>query len=97
MITAISPNQVAIILINFTQLYAIFLVFTGIVQLFAQPHPPKAIISPYWGKTPPKQTSLTTSKQRSRDRSNPSSNTVVESLNKSDEDVRHLNNFNCYS
>lgn len=89
MITTISPNQVAIIVINFPQLYAIyFWLFTGIVQLFAQPHPPKAIISPYWGKTPPKQTSLTTSKQRSRDRSNPSSNTVVESLNKSDEDVR---------
>lgn len=67
--------------------YLQYIILAGIVQLFAQPHPPKAIISPYWGKTPPKQTSLTTSKQRSRDRSNPSSNTVVEPLNKSDEDV----------
>lgn len=58
----------------------------GIVQLFYQPHPPRAVTLPYWAKIPPKvQTSLVTN-QRSRDRSNPSTSNVAEA-NKSDEDV----------
>ncbi|XP_066246518.1 WD repeat-containing protein 81 [Euwallacea similis] len=62
-----------------------YLTKSGIVQLFAQPHPPRAIISPYWGKTPPKGHNSTSTKQRSRDRSNPSVSNTLE-VNKSDDD-----------
>ncbi|XP_060522170.1 WD repeat-containing protein 81 [Cylas formicarius] len=38
---------------------------SGLVQLFVQPHPPKAISSPFFGKLPPK---IVVNKSRSRDR-----------------------------
>ncbi|CAG9767150.1 unnamed protein product [Ceutorhynchus assimilis] len=53
---------------------------SGISQLFSQPHPSRAINSPYWGKSPPKFTN-TLKQQRSRDRSN-----NTEEVNKSDEE-----------
>ncbi|XP_019760850.2 WD repeat-containing protein 81 isoform X2 [Dendroctonus ponderosae] len=61
-----------------------YLTKSGIVQLFYHPHPPRAVPAPYWGKTPPKVQTSSATNQRSRDRSNPTSN-IAEAI-KSDED-----------
>ncbi|CAH1187105.1 unnamed protein product, partial [Phyllotreta striolata] len=57
---------------------------SGLVQLFTQPHPPKAVDSPYFSKIPPKVFTSKYARPRSRGRSN--SSLVCHDPNASDDE-----------